>query len=99
MSATLAEQTTSLDESAIQGLAAEVRGNLIQPGDAGYDDARKIYNGMHDRRPRLVVRAADVADVIATVSFAADKGVKLSVRAGGHNVAGFGTNDGGVVLD
>ncbi|HEU5432980.1 MAG TPA: FAD-binding oxidoreductase [Thermomicrobiales bacterium] len=85
--------------AAIDQLTPQLRGNLIQPGDSAYDAARAVYNAMIDRRPALIVRAADAADVIATVRFAADRGLDLSVRGGGHNVAGFGTNDGGVVLD
>jgi FAD/FMN-containing dehydrogenase len=85
--------------AAIEGLANRLRGDLIQPGDTAYDEARKVYNGMIDRRPRLIVRPANAADVAATVAYAGDSGLPFSVRGGGHNVAGFGTNDGGIVLD
>ena len=76
-----------------------MRGALIQPDDAAYDGARAVYNGMIDRRPRLIARCADVADVIATVNFARIHEVPLSVRGGGHHVAGACVNDGGIVLD
>ena len=83
----------------IQALSSQLRGAVIQPNSVDYDEARRVYNGMHDRRPQAVVRPKDAADVIATVTFARESGLDLSVRGGGHNVAGFGTNDGGIVLD
>jgi FAD/FMN-containing dehydrogenase len=83
----------------IETLAEKLGGKLIQPDQTGYDDARKVYNAMHDRRPKAIVQPLDSADVIATVTFAGETGLPLSVRGGGHNVAGFGTNDGGIVLD
>jgi FAD/FMN-containing dehydrogenase len=86
-------------EPAIKDLEGVVRGDLLTSGDPGYEEMRKVYNGMHDCRPAMIVRPVDAADVIATVRLAAEKGTKLSVRGGGHNVAGFGTNDDGIVLD
>ncbi len=80
-------------------LEAQVRGELIRPGAGDYDEARSVYNAMIDRRPALIVRCADVADVIAVVNFARESGADLAVRGGGHNVAGFGSVDGGIVLD
>jgi len=80
-------------------LRARVHGQTIVPGDAGYDDARKVYNGMIDRRPSVIVRCTDAADVMATVQFAQELGKDLSIRGGSHSVPGFGTNDGGVVID
>ena len=62
---------------------AAFRGELIEPGDPGYDEARSVYNGMIDRRPRLIVRCADIADVIAAVNFARDTDATLAVRGGG----------------
>ena len=97
MSATI--PSSAIREDAIEKLAPSIRGELIQPGSARYDDARKVYNAMIDRYPALIVRAADASDVIATVRFAGEQGLDLSIRGGGHNVAGFSTNDGGVVLD
>ncbi|MGF1623916.1 MAG: FAD-binding oxidoreductase [Alphaproteobacteria bacterium] len=85
---------------AVAALSARLRGALVRPADAGYDAARAIYNAMHDRRrPGLIVQAADVADVMATVDFAREHGLLLAVRGGGHNVAGFATCDDGIVLD
>jgi FAD/FMN-containing dehydrogenase len=88
-----------IDEAALQSFAAQLRGPLIQPGDASYDEARKVFNGMIDRYPQLIVRCVDVAGVIASVNFAREQGLTLSVRGGGHNVAGFAVNDGGLVVD
>ena len=68
-------------------------------GDAGYDDARTVHNGMFDRRPLVIVRAEQVADVIGAVNFASDAGLDLSIKGGGHGAPGFGSNDGGVVID
>ena len=80
-------------------LRAKFRGELTGPHDDGYDEARKVYNGMIDRRPAAVVRCSDVADVMAAVEVARERRLDLSVRGGAHSVPGFGTNDGGVVCD
>src|ERR1039457_1703610 len=80
-------------------LRGACRGQVISPGDADYEAARKVYNGMIDRRPSVVVRAVDAADVMTAVNFARDNGLDLSIRGGSHSVPGFGTNDGGVVID
>lgn len=76
-----------------------LRGALIDPQNDDYDEARKVYNAMHDRRPALIVRAANVADVMTAVDFARENNVSLAVRGGGHSVPGFGTCDDGLVLD
>lgn len=89
----------AMDPAALEGLIAAVRGEVIQPGDAGYDEARTVYNAMIDKYPALIVRARDVADVIATVNFARELGLLLAIRGGGHNGPGLGTVDSGVVLD
>jgi len=88
-----------LDPALVASLRTAIRGEVIAPADPGYERARKVYNGMIDRHPALVVRASDVADVIAAVTFAGERGLPLAVRGGGHNVAGLGTCDGGVVVD
>jgi FAD/FMN-containing dehydrogenase len=75
------------------------RGRLIGPDDAGYDEARKVYNAMIDKRPALIARPADADGVAALVAFAARHGLLLAVRGGGHNGGGLGTCDGGVVID
>jgi FAD/FMN-containing dehydrogenase len=83
----------------IEQMRAQVRGEVIEASDDGYDEARKVYNGMHDRRPRAVVRCADASDVIAAVRAAREQGLELAVRGGGHSVPGFGTSDDGIVID
>jgi FAD/FMN-containing dehydrogenase len=97
----MTEQQTRirLDEAVVQGLRAGVRGELILPGDANYEEACKVYNGMIDKRPALIVRGVDVADVILAVNFAREHGLQLAVRGGGHNGPGLGTVDDGLVVD
>src|SRR3989442_5120201 len=83
----------------IEQMRAQVRGEVIEPSDDGYDEARKVYNAMHDRRPRVVVRCADAGDVAAAVRTGREQGLELAVRGGGHSVPGFGTSDDGIVID
>ena len=78
---------------------ANLRGELIERGDTRYEEVRKLYNAMIDKRPLLIARCADVADVITVVKFAREHGVLMAVRGGGHNGGGLGTCDDGVVLD
>lgn len=80
-------------------LRGVVRGEVVSPGDDGYDEARKVHNGMIDRRPAVIVRAAHAGDVMQTVRYARDNNLALSVRGGGHSGPGFGTNNGGAVID
>ena len=89
----------SLDPEATEGFVEGVRGAVLRPGDQGYDDARTIWNGLIDRRPALIVRCSGAADVVDAVNFAREHNLLLSVRAGGHNVAGHAVNDGGLVID
>lgn len=79
----------------VTGLQAGLRGGLTRPGDEGYDETRKVYNGMIDRRPALIVRCADAADVMAAVAFARENGLPLAVRGGGHNGGDLGIVDDG----
>ena len=90
---------TQLDQQAVAGLAETVRGPVLGPGDPGYDDARSIWNALIDRRPALIVQCSGAADVVDAVNFAREQGLTLSIKAGGHNVAGNAVNDGGIVLD
>jgi FAD/FMN-containing dehydrogenase len=80
-------------------LRARVHGRTITVDDEAYETARRVYNGMIDRRPSVIVRCTDVADVMACVEFAREQGIDLSIRGGSHSVPGFGTNDGGIVAD
>jgi FAD/FMN-containing dehydrogenase len=90
---------TSTAEAARRELGTEFAGELIGPEDAGYEEARKVYNAMIDRRPALVARAAGPDDVAKLVAFARQRELLLAVRGGGHNGAGLGTCDDGVVID
>ncbi len=90
---------TILDEATIQEFKASLRGELICPGDEDYEAARKIWNGMIDKHPALIVRCTGVADVISAVNFARANKLLVAVRGGGHDVAGNATCDGGIVID
>ena len=92
-------QGSALDEAAVGAFATQVRGPLIRPGDANYETARQVYNGMIDKRPALIARCVDVADVIAAVNFARAQQLTVAIRGGGHNGAGLGTCDDGLVID
>ncbi len=83
----------------IDQLKSSFRGQLIQPSDAAYDAARKVYNGMIDKHPRLIAQCVDVADVIAAVRFGVSNQMLTAIRGGGHNGAGLGTCDDGLVID
>jgi FAD/FMN-containing dehydrogenase len=84
---------------AVRSLGEQVRGRVIAAADADYDEARMVHNGMFDRRPLAVLKAEQVGDVVAAVNLAREHGLDLSVRGGGHSGPGFGTNDGGLVID
>src|SRR5918998_5305231 len=88
-----------LEDAVVQEFAANLRGELLRPEDEGYETARAVFNGMIDRHPALIARSAGVADVIRGVDFARTHNLPLSVRGGGHNVAGNAVCDGGVMLD
>lgn len=83
----------------VRPLAARVRGRVVTPDDPHYDADRRLWNGLFDPRPALMVRCAGAADVIATIGFARERDLPIAVRGGGHNVAGYGSVDGGVVVD
>ena len=86
-------------QSGINQLREQVRGAVITPDDEGYEQARRVYNAMIDRRPAAVVRCANAGDVAAAVNFAREHQLDLAVRGGEHSVPGFGTCDNGVVVD
>jgi FAD/FMN-containing dehydrogenase len=83
----------------VDALAAGLRGRVISRSDAEYDDARRVWNGMIDKRPLLIVMCAGVADVVAAVNFVRQHELPVAVRGGGHNVSGTGVCDDGVVID
>ena len=95
----MATTEMTLDQAAVQEFAAGVRGPVLSPGDDGYDDARAIWNGLIDRRPAIIVQPTGAADVVDAVNFAREHRLTLSIKGGGHNVAGNAVNDGGLVID
>ena len=89
----------SLSDEILDALAGRLRGEVIRPTDAAYDSARKVWNGMIDRKPTLIVRCRGTADVMHTVDFVRERDLLLSIRAGGHNVSGAAIAEGGLVID
>jgi UDP-N-acetylenolpyruvoylglucosamine reductase len=87
------------DDTEITAFKSSIRGELVRPGDAGYDVARKIFNAMIDRHPAFIVRCAGIADVIAAVRFARSHDLLVAIRGAGHNIAGTSMCDGGLVID
>ncbi len=87
------------NEDSIADFKRNLRGRLIKPGDKDYDEARKVYNGMIHKKPRLVTRCADVADVIRSVNFGRENDLLVAIRGGGHNAGGLGICDDGLVID
>ncbi len=83
----------------LEAFEAGLAGSILLPGSPEYDEARRVKSAINDRHPALIVRAADATDVSRTVTLARESGLPLSVRGGGHSLAGHGTNDGGIVLD
>src|ERR1700710_1161908 len=88
-----------VENAAVQQLREALRGEVLQPDSPGYDEARKVWNGMIDRRPAVIARCAGVADVIHAVDFARANAMEVSVRGGGHSAQGYGTCDDGLVID
>ena len=91
--------TTTLDGALVADLAGRVSGSVLGPQDAAYDEVRAVHNGLIDRRPALIVRCHNAADVVAALAVAREAGLEVSVRGGGHNVAGRAVTDGGVMID
>jgi FAD/FMN-containing dehydrogenase len=94
-----ASTTSVLGAASLADLRAGLHGGLLRPGDASYESARKLWNGMVDRYPAVIVCCADSADVIRAVQFARSNGLRVAVRGGGHNVSGNASCDGGIVID
>ena len=88
-----------LNSAKIDEFAAQLRGEITLPGEANYDEARKVYNGMIDKRPGMLVKCVDVADVISAVNFGRENNLLVAVRGGGHNGGGLGICDDGLVID
>src|SRR5438876_12315701 len=91
--------STTLDSALVADLAGEVSGSVLGPQDAAYEAARAVHNGLIDRRPALIVRCRTTNDVVAALDFAGRTGLEVSVRGGGHNVAGRAVTEGGVMID
>ena len=92
-------QGSLFETGALDELQASMRGELVRPGDAGYDEHRKVWNGSIDRRPGLIARCAGVADVRAAVRFARRRDLLVAVRGGGHSFPGLSVCDDGLVVD
>jgi FAD/FMN-containing dehydrogenase len=99
MVSTMALPGSSVAANGVEQLRSQLRGPLLRAGEAGYDDARSIWNAMIDRRPALIARCLGVADVVACVNFAREHNLGLSVKGGGHNIAGLAVCEGGLMLD
>lgn len=99
MMTTLDGSTQSLASDVVTGFQQGLRGQLLHPGVSGYDDVRRIWNGVHDTRPGLIVECTGTADVIDAVNFAREHRLLVSIRGGGHNVAGTSLCDGGLMID
>lgn len=93
------DTSEKIPEGELNEFRIGLRGQLLQSNDAGYEEARKVWNGMIDKRPAMIVRCAGVSDVLTCVRFAKKHGLVVAVRGGGHNVAGNATCDGGMLID
>jgi FAD/FMN-containing dehydrogenase len=89
----------ALEADALEQLRTEFRGEIVEPADPAYDDLRRVFNGMFDKKPRVILRAQGAADVIRGIGLARTSGLPLAIRSGGHSVAGFSSVDDGIVLD
>ena len=90
--------STTVDNELVRDLAGRVSGPVLSPQDPGYDEARAVHNGLVDRRPAVIVRARTAADVVAALALARRSGLEVSIRGGGHNVAGRAVTDGGLMI-
>jgi FAD/FMN-containing dehydrogenase len=91
--------SVTLDAERIGTLSETLSGTLLQPEDTGYEEARRVHNGLIDRRPAVIVRCRSTADVVDAIAFAREAGLEISVRGGGHNIAGRAVTDGGLMID
>jgi len=90
---------SAVSREAVDGLRQQFSGVVVGPDDAGYDEMRAVHNGLVDKRPALIARCANTADIADAVRFARAEGLGISTRGGGHNVAGKGVTDGGMMID
>jgi FAD/FMN-containing dehydrogenase len=88
-----------IESDVIKEFESKLRGKIVMPDDADYDNTRKVYNGMIDKHPAIIVMCVDVADVIASVNFGRENNLLVAVRGGGHNGGGLGICDDGLVID
>src|ERR1700693_4984801 len=88
-----------MQQEAVNEFKAQLRGDLLEPTDARYEEERKVYNAMISRKPRLIAKCADVADVMTAIRFGQQHDLRVSIRGGGHNAAGLGVCDDGLVID
>src|ERR671935_697739 len=91
--------STALEPERVEKLAESLSGTLLQPGDSFYDEARRVHNGLIDKRPALIARCRGTADVVEAIRFAREAGLEICVRGGGHNVAGRAVADGALMVD
>lgn len=99
MDQSIVNSVKDIDSSKIEKFAAQLRGKIVMASDDSYDETRKVYNAMIDKRPMMFAMCTDVADVVASVNFARENGLKLAIRGGGHNGGGLGLCDDGLVID
>ena len=97
--ATLMGRDTVIEDTAVEDFKSSLRGSLLRTGDEGYDEARKVWNGMIDKRPAAIAQCSGMADVINSVDFARANNLLVSVRGGGHNIPGSSVCDGGIMID
>src|SRR6056300_2089789 len=88
-----------LDSAVIEAFANQLRGEMILPENANYNESRKVYNGMIDKHPGMIVKCVDVADVMSCVNFGRDNDLLIAIRGGGHNGGGLGICNDGLVID
>src|SRR5437016_5969297 len=93
------DEHQTLDPASISRFSNALHGELLTPSEPGYDEARRVWNAMIDKRPALIARCAGEADVVRSVQFARDYDLRVAVRGGGHSVAGYSTCDGGLLID
>ena len=99
MAVVLKRTVPEVDEEALTALRTSVQGHVLTPCDKGYDEARRVWNGMIDKRPSFIVRPSGIADVMAAVRVASDRGLGVSIRGGGHNIAGASVCEDGLMID